>query len=145
MSEEDRTDQLANPKDKTKYRADVVIDGEKIKDIAFHTKDNSSLFFTADAGKDKFSYGINLGKYEEGGNYHGLDKLNLQNNFADATSMKEYMAYWLFRRTGTDAPLASYVWLTVNGEDQGLYTALEPVGNGFLERTKDGKGTIYRP
>lgn len=27
MSEEDRTDQLANPVDKTKYKADVVIDG----------------------------------------------------------------------------------------------------------------------
>ncbi len=145
LSEEDRADQLAHPMDKTKYRADVVIDGEEVKDVAFHTKGNSSLFFTVDAGKDKFSYGLNFGKFTDGGTFYGLDKLDLQNNFADGSSIKEYMAFWLFRRMGVNAPLASYVWLTVNGEVQGLYTALEDVGNSFLERIAGGEGTIYKP
>ena len=39
----------------------------------------------------------------------------------------------------------SFVWLTVNGEDQGLYTVLEGVENSFLERTAAGEGTIYKP
>ncbi len=145
MSEEDRADQLATPQDKTKYKVDVVIDGEEVKDVAFHTKGNSSLFFTVDAGRDKFSYGLNFRKYTDGGTFHGLDKLNLQNNFSDATSMREYMAFWLFRRMGVDAPLASFVRLSVNGEDQGLYTALEDVGNSFLERVAGGEGAIYKP
>ena len=145
MSEEDRADQMANPTDKAKYKADVVIDGEEIKDVAFYTKGNSSLFFTAEAGKDKFSYKLNFGKYTEDGNYHGLDKLNLQNNIADGSMMKEYMVFWLFHKMGIDAPLASYVWLTVNGEDQGLYTAIEEVGESFLERMANGEGTLYKP
>ena len=145
ISEEDRADQLANPKEKTKYKASVVIDGEEINNTAFHTKGNSSLYFVADAGKDKFSYGINFGKYVDGQSFHGLDKLNLQNNYSDASSMKEYMAFWLFRRMGVDAPLASFAWLTVNGEDQGLFTVLEDDDDSFLERIADGKGTIYKP
>lgn len=145
MSEEDRTDQLSNPKEKTKYKVTVVVDGEEFGEVAFHTKGNSSLYFTADAGKDKFSYKIAFDKYLKDQTYHGLDKLNLQCNCGDATAMKEFMAFWLFNRMGVDAPLASYVWLTVNGEDQGLYTALEEVGDSFLVRTADGEGTLYKP
>lgn len=145
ISEEDRADQLANPTEKTKYKADVVIDGEEVKDVIFKTKGNSSLFFVAAAGKDKFSYEINFNKKKTGQTFHGLDKLDLQNNFSDATMMKEYMAYWLFNRMGVKAPLASYVWLTVNGEEQGLYTALENEEFSFLERTSAGEGTIYKP
>ena len=145
ISEEDRADQLANPKEKTKYKASAVIDEEEIKDVAFSTKGNSSLYFVADAGLDKFSYGIDFGKYVKGQTFHGLDKLNLQNNCSDATAMKEHMAYRLFGKMGVSSPLVSYVWLTVNGEDQGLYTALEGVENSFLDRTAAGEGTIYKP
>lgn len=145
MSEEDRADQLANPKDKTKYEATVVIDGEEMENVAFSTKGNSSLYFVAEAGKDKFGYEIDFGKYTEGQSFHGLNKLSIQNNFSDATMMKEYMSYWLFRRMGVDAPLVSYVWLTVNGEDQGLFTAHEKTDESFLERTAAGEGTIYKP
>lgn len=145
MPEEDRADQLANPKEKTKYKASVVIDGEEISDVAFHTKGNSSLYFVADAGKDKFSYGINFGKYVDDQDYHGLDKLSLQNNYADASYMKEHMSFWLFRRMGVNAPLTSFAWLTVNGEDQGLFTVIEGVEDSFLERTAAGEGTIYKP
>ncbi|ACV22884.1 Inner spore coat protein H [Slackia heliotrinireducens] len=145
MTEEDRTNQPSNPKEKTKYKVTAVIDGEEVEDVAFSTKGNSSLFFVADAGKDKFSYGIDFGKYVDGQTYHGLDKLNLQNNFTDGSAMKEHMAYWLFDRMGVDAPLTSYVWLTVNGEVQGLYTAVEGVEESFLERTQDGEGALYKP
>ena len=145
MSEEDMADLFANPKEKTKYRADAVIDGEEIKDVAVHTKGNSSLYFPADAGRDKFSLGIDFGNYVKGQTFFGLETLDLQNNFTDATLMKEYMAYWLFRRMGIDAPLASYAWVRINGEDQGIFTAAEEIGEDYLDRTKDGKGTIYKP
>ncbi|MGI6220895.1 MAG: CotH kinase family protein [Coriobacteriales bacterium] len=145
MSDGDRADQLANPTDKTKYEADVTVDGETIEDVSFQAKGNSSLFFMVDVGRDKYSYAINFGKHVEGQTFHGLDKMNLQNNFVDGSAMKEYMTYWLFRKMGVDAPLASFAWLTVNGEDQGLYTALEDVDDSFLERTTAGEGTLYKP
>lgn len=41
--------------------------------------------------------------------------------------MKDLLSYQLFRDVGVEAPLVSYIWLTVNGVDQGLYTAVEDV------------------
>ncbi len=68
---------------------------------------------------------MNFGKYNKGQTWHGLDKLNLQSCFKDATYMKEYMAYELFRRSKVPSPLASYAFVTINGKDQGLYLAVE--------------------
>ncbi len=57
--------------------------------------------------------------------------------------MKDLISYRLFRDAGIEAPLVSYVWLTVNGKDHGLYMAVEDVNDGFLERVYQGEGVIY--
>lgn len=59
--------------------------------------------------------------------------------------MKDTLSYALFRRFGVPAPLTSYVWLTVNGEDRGLYLAVEDLSDGFLDRNFGGEGVIYKP
>ena len=47
---------------------------------------------------------------------------------------------------GVDAPLCSYVYITVNGEDWGLYLAVEGVEESFLERNYgSGYGELYKP
>ena len=57
----------------------------------------------------------------EGQTYYGLDKLSLNGLFCDNTWMKDLISYRMLRDAGVEAPLVSYVWLTVNGMDQGLY------------------------
>lgn len=64
-------------------------------------------------------------------------------HFCDNTWMKDMISYRLFRDAGVEAPLVSYVWLTVNGADQGLYMAVEDVNEGFLNRAYRGEGVIY--
>lgn len=45
-----------------------------------------------------------------------------------------------------DAPLCSYAYITVNGEEWGLYLAVEGVEESFLERNYgDGSGELYKP
>lgn len=84
-------------------------------------------------------------KYVDGQTCHGLDTLNLQNSYDDATYMKDYFSYGLFRRTGVPAPLTSYIWVRVNGNDHGLYLAVEDVGESFFNRVYGGEGVIYKP
>lgn len=43
------------------------------------------------------------------------------------------------------SPLVSYVWLTINGEDHGLYIAIEDISEGYLNRVCDGEGELYKP
>ena len=146
LSDEDWEDLRANATSKTKYHAAVVIDGETVEDVSFATKGNTSLSFVAsDPDSDRYSFKINFGKYDKDQTYHGLNKLNLNNIYADATYMKDFLSYELFRQVGVDAPLVSYVWLTINGNDHGLYLAIEDVSEGWLDRTNDGEGELYKP
>ena len=146
ISDEDWAELLAAPIDKTKHHASVSIDGESIENVSFATKGNSSLYYVADdPGSERYSFRLNFGKFEKGQTSHGLDKLSLNNLFCDATYVKDTLSYALFRRFGVPAPLTSYVWLTVNGEDRGLYLAVEDLSDGFLDRNFGGEGVIYKP
>ncbi len=146
ISDADWTDLKANPLGKTKYIASVFIDGESLENVSFSTKGDTSLKqVVEDTESDRYSFKINFGKIIKGQTYHGLNKLHLNSCYADATYMKDYISYEIFRRTGVAAPLISYVWLSVNGEPRGLYTAIEDVSEAFLDRTADGKGMLYKP
>ncbi|MBO6061533.1 MAG: CotH kinase family protein, partial [Clostridia bacterium] len=146
ITNEDREDLRANPTAKTKYRTNVTIDGEKVEEVSFSTKGNTSLSSVAlDKDSDRYSFKLNFGKYEKGQTYRGLNKLNLNNLYADATYMKDFISYELFREVGIDAPLVSYVWLKVNGEALGLYIAIEDVSESWLDRMNNGEGELYKP
>lgn len=95
---------------------------------------------------DRYSFKIEFDQYEKGKSYHGLDKLCLNNIIQDNTYMKDYLAYTLMYNFGVDAPLCSYAFLTVNGEDWGLYLAVEAIEDAFLERNYGSNyGDLYKP
>ena len=145
LADADWTGLLADPISKTKVAADIVIDGEAFSNVTFSTKGFSSLYFVAYGEEEsrRYSFKINFGIRAEGQTYYGLDKLSLNSLFCDNTWMKDLISYRLFRDAGVEAPLVSYVWLTVNGTDQGLYMAVEDINEGFLNRVYRGKGVIY--
>ena len=88
---------------------------------------------------------MNFGKYVENQTYYGLNKLNLNNIYADATDMKDYISYKIFDEAGVDSPLVSYVDIQINGEEFGLYLAIEDISESYLNRTNDGEGELYKP
>ena len=146
LAEDDWKDLLANPLEKTKYKADVTIDGEKVENVSFATKGNTSLSQVASSDSDRYSFKINFGKYEKGQTYQGLNKLNLNNIMSDATYMKDYLSYMIMREAGVSASLTSYVALSVNGELHGLYIAIEDVSDSMLERSGESSdGALYKP
>ena len=145
ITDADWEDLLANPLEKTKYTIDIVADGEVFEGVTLATKGNSSLAFVTADGGGRYSLKVNFAKGKTTQSYYGLNNLNLHNGFYDTTYMKDYISYGIFREAGVDAPLTSYVWLTVNGEDRGLYLAVEEMGKSFLARTSDGEGVIYKP
>ncbi|MBO5535908.1 MAG: CotH kinase family protein [Clostridia bacterium] len=146
IAESDWQDLLTHPEEKTKYKADIVIDGESVEQVSFSAKGNSSLAIVKYSGSStRYSFKLNFGKGIKGQTFHGLDKLNLQNCFGDASYMKEYLSYWLFRQMGVPAPLAAYGFLSINGEAQGLYVLVEEVDRSFMNRSLDGTGALYKP
>ncbi len=146
ISEDDWKDLLENPLEKTKYKANVTIDGNRVENVSFATKGNTSLSQVASSDSDRYSFKINFGKYDKGQTYQGLDKLNLNNIMSDATYMKDYLSYMIMREAGVSAPLTSYAALSINGERHGLYIAIENVSDSFLERNgQSADGALYKP
>ena len=124
----------------------VVIDGEAFRNVALRAKGNTSLTSVKSYGNDRYSFKIEFDHYDDGGNYYGLDKLCLNNIIQDNTYMKDYLVYRMMREFGADAPLCSFSYITVNGEDWGLYLAVEGVEESFLQRTYGSDyGQLYKP
>ena len=125
---------------------DVEIDGEMIDDAAVRPKGNSSLSSIALQGNEHFSFKIEFDHYRTGNTFHGLDKLSLNNLETDPTCMKDYFAYHMMKASGVPAPLCSYVLMQVNGEDFGLYLAVEAVEDSFAFRNYGSSpGQLYKP
>lgn len=123
----------------------VVIDGESYKNIAIRAKGNTSLSQVANYGSDRYSFKLEFDHYSDATTYHGLDKLCLNNIIQDNTYMKDYLCYTMMNCAGVSSPLCSFAYITVNGEDWGLYLAVEAVEDSFLERNYDSTGNLYKP
>ncbi len=125
------------------YVCSVVIDNEAFKNVAIRGKGNTSL---SSVTNGRYSYKIEFDHYDSTNTYHGLDKLCLNNIIQDNTYMKDYLTYTLMNEMGVAAPLCSYAYITVNGEDWGLYLAVEGVEESFLQRNYGRDyGELYKP
>ena len=137
---------IAGCEDEEYVLCDLVIDGEEQPGAAIRAKGNTSLSSVAAYGNDRYSFKVEFDHYDSSLSYYGLDKLNLNNIIQDNTYMKDYLCYQLMAAAGAPAPLCSYVWITVNGEDWGLYQAVEAVEESFLLRNYGTDyGELYKP
>ncbi len=124
----------------------LVIDGETYKNVAIRGKGNTFLTQVEQYGNSRYSFKVEFDHYDDALNYYGLDKLSLNNLIQDNTMLKDYLCYQLMGSFGVDAPLCSFVYLTVNGEDWGLYLAVEGVEESFLQRNYGSSyGELYKP
>lgn len=146
MGEADWTGFIQSATDEQYVLCDLVIDGEAFGNVAIRAKGNTSLSSVASYGNDRYSFKIEFDHFTGAGAYYGLDKLVLNNNIQDNTLMKDYLTYKMMASLSVPAPLASYVWVTVNGENWGLYLALEGVEESFLMRNYGSDyGELYKP
>ena len=127
-------------------RCDLVIDGEASKNVGIRAKGNTSLSSVKNMDSDRYSFNVEFDQYDSTKSYHGLDKLCLNNIIQDNTYMKDYLAYTLMYDFGVDTPLCSFACITVNGDDWGLYLAVEAIEESFLTRNYGNNyGGLYKP
>ena len=146
IDEADWQDMLENPLEEEYHKANATINGETIGNVAIRTKGNNSLTSVANSDSDRYSFKLDFDYYDNNGNYYGLKKLCLNNNYSDNSSMSEYISYKIMGELGLDVPECAYSHITVNGEEWGLYLAVEPVDEVFLaEHFADATGDLYKP
>lgn len=146
IDEADWQDMLENPLEEEYHKANVTINGETIGNVAIRTKGNNSLTSVANSDSDRYSFKLDFDYYDNNGNYYGLKKLCLNNNYSDNSSMREYISYKIMGEMGLDVPECAYSHITVNDEEWGLYLAVEPVDEVFLAaHFADATGDLYKP
>lgn len=147
IDETDRREMLDNAIEENYYACDVVINNTTVKNVGIRTKGNTSLSSIAsDPDNDRYSFKLEFDHYVDGQTCFGLDKLVLNNNFADITNMKEAVVYDMFKFMDADASLYNYAKISVNGDYWGIYLALEAVEDSFMLRNYGTeKGYLYKP
>lgn len=137
---------ISNAESEEYYACTLEIDGETYKNVAIRGKGNTSLTKVAAYGNDRYSFKVEFDRYDSSVTYHGLDKLCLNNIIQDNTYTKDYLCYRLMAEMGVASPLCSYVYVSVNGSDWGLYLAVEGVEESFLQRNYGSDyGELYKP
>ena len=147
IDEADWQSMLENATAEEYVSCDIEINGTRFSSVGIRPKGNTSLSSIAsDPDTDRYSFKLEFDHYVDGQTCYGLDKLILNNNYADATSMKEALVYDMFAFLGADASLYNYARVSVNGEYWGLYLALEAVEESFLLRNYGvNYGQLYKP
>lgn len=147
MDNDDWNDMLENATAEEYYQCDVEINGTTFYRVGIRPKGNTSLTSIAsDPTTDRYSFKLEFDHYVDGQSCFGMDKLILNNNYADATNMKEALIYDMYQYLGADTSLYNYAKISVNGEYWGVYLALEAVEDSFLLRNYGAEsGELYKP
>lgn len=136
---------LEDALEETYIPADIEIDGERFSNVGLRTKGNNSLRLTERYGHDRYSLKIEFDHYTDQ-TYHGLDKFSLDASFQDNSYLKTWLTFDMMDFMGVATPLRSFTWVTVNGQDWGLFLAIEEPEEAFAYRNYgQNHGQLYKP
>ena len=147
MDEDEWAEMLADATAEEWRSCDVTVNGTTYYNVGIRPKGNTSLTSIAsDPTTDRYSFKLEFDHYVDGQTCCGLDKLVLNNDYADATNMKEALVYDMYQWLGVDASLYDYAEIHVNGSYWGVYLALEAVEDSFRQRNYGTEnGALYKP
>lgn len=145
IDEADFQDMLDNASAEEFKTASVDYNGHHFDNIGIRTKGNLSLRSVVQmSDSDRYSFKLSFDEYVNQ-TLEGIQKINLNNNFSDATYMREFLTYELSEQMGLPTPKHSYVNVYINGELWGFYLAVEQIGDAYLERNfGNAYGALYK-
>lgn len=133
--EADWQEMLDNAISEQYIMADVIVNGTKFQNVGVRPKGNSSLSQVASSDSDRYSFRLQFDEYIKGQTCFGLESFVVNNMLGDNTYMKEYVSYELMQEIGVEAPYFGYADMKVNGENWGLYLAVELYNESYEART----------
>lgn len=145
LDEDDFQDMLDNASAEEMKTASVEYNGIKLDNIGIRTKGNLSLRSVVNTDSDRYSFKLSFDEYVTNQTLYGISKINLNNNYSDASYMREFLTYELAETMGLPTPGYSFVNLYVNGELKGCYLAVEQIDTAYLERNfGNSYGALYK-
>lgn len=124
--------------------ADVIVNGTRFQSVGIRPKGNSSLSQVASSDSDRYSFRLQFNEYIKDQTCFGLESFVINNMIGDNSYMKEYISYDLMQEIGVDAPYFGFADIKVNGENWGMYLAVELYNTSYEQRVfNDTSGMLY--
>lgn len=137
---------LNNATEEKYHSCNITVDGEQFHQVGLRVKGNNSKSLVKKYGHKRYSLKVEFDHFVSNMSYYGLDKMSLDSSFQDNSYLKNYITYDMMRHMEVPSPLCSYTWVTVNGEDWGLFLALEEPEEAFAKRNfGNDYGRLYKP
>jgi hypothetical protein len=110
--------------------ADMTVDGVLYPDVGVRYKGNST-YWSIPPGQKK-PMNIDLREFGIDQNLYGQTKLVLNNQSFDPSIMREVVAYRVMNQF-IPAPRACFIKVVINGDNYGIYSLIEHIGDPFCE------------
>jgi Spore coat assembly protein len=145
IDEDQFQDIIDNASAEEYHAASVDYNGEHFDNVGIRAKGNLSLRSVVQMeDSDRYSFKISFDEYVNQ-TLGGISKINLNNNYSDASYMREFLTYELAEQMGLPTPKFSFVNVYVNDKLWGFYLAIEQVGDEYLNRNfGNAYGALYK-
>lgn len=146
VDDADFQDMLDNASLEEYKMASVEYNGTRLDNVGIRTKGNLSLRSVVQMqDSDRYSFKLSFDEYVDNQTLAGISKINLNNNYSDASYMREFLTYELAEEMGLPTPGHSYVNVFINDKLWGFYLAVEQVGDAYLKRNfGNSYGALYK-
>ena len=131
----------ASPYDWVEARLTVTAGGQVVGPLPIGVRLKGGASFRP-LGR-KASFRLDFNRVVDGQRMLGLKALVLNGMVHDPTGMHETLAYSVFRAAGVPAARTGYTRLAVNGQDYGLYLAIEAYDDVFGDMNFDSTLHVY--
>lgn len=128
LNESDWAKLKANFQENTYYPADVIWNGQTMRNVGIRSRGLGSRSAT------KPGLRVDFDRYSAGQQFLGLKSFVLDNLTQDHSGIKETVAMRFFTRLGIHAPRETHTRLYVNGRYAGLYALVESVDKTMMGR-----------
>ena len=118
----------ASFRENTYYPADVVWNGQTVRNVGIRSRGLGSRSAT------KPGLRVDFDRYSSGQQFLGLKSFVLDNLTQDSSGIKETVAMRFFTRLGIPAPRETHTRLFINGRYAGLYALVESVDKTMMGR-----------
>ena len=129
-------------RDNRQYARGTFRDGETVlRDVGVHLKGAAGSFRGLE---DRPALTVNFNKFTPDQNWHGLQKIHLNNSVQDGSYLTENLCGELFRQAGVPAARTCNARVELNGRDLGVYVLKEGFDKTFVRQYYGkAKGNLY--
>lgn len=143
IAQADLESMYENPWSNTEYRAQFSFTREGVSesfaDIGIRARGNTSR------SKQKKSFRISFNTFVKGGEFHGMEEMNVNGEVNDPSMVRSKLSWTLFRKLGVPSVRSNHVLLYINSEFYGVYINTEHIDENFIRaRFETNDGNLYK-